>query len=47
VSPFRRRRDDPAGYHNQNCTNALPLALLLTLFYALPRYAFDCMRGRA
>lgn len=24
----------------------LLLALLMTLFYALPRYAFDCLRGR-
>ena len=23
-----------------------PLAILLTLFYALPRYAIDCLRGK-
>jgi hypothetical protein len=46
VRGFQRQRDDPDGYHNPFCVNALPLALLMTVFYALPRYAFDCVRGR-
>lgn len=38
---------DDRDYHNlKPCGNFLPLAILLTLFYALPRYAYDCWRGR-
>jgi hypothetical protein len=43
VNPFRRRSD--RDYHNQNCRNALPLALLL-MPYALARLGIDHLRGR-
>jgi hypothetical protein len=33
-------------YHNQDCRNLLPLAILFTLFYALPRLAWDSWRDR-
>jgi hypothetical protein len=38
-NPYRH----PLG---RRCRDLMPLALLMTLFYALPRYAYDCWRGR-
>lgn len=38
-NPYRH----PLG---RSCRKALPLAILLTLFYALPRYAWDCWKER-
>jgi hypothetical protein len=40
------RRYDNAGRKTCGDPDAIFIALLLTLFYALPRYAFDCLRGR-
>jgi hypothetical protein len=40
-NPYRH----PLGRTCRDPKNLL-FAAVLTLFYALPRYAFDCMRGR-
>lgn len=34
-------RPDDDGYHNPNCVNFLPIAILLTVLYALPRLALE------